>query len=106
MKAHPVEPPVATLMPDFARSVRAAVKDALDVQNASNLSGILLTWARHQAILKEVCGGNNDRYHKHPVNIMFLSKVTSLMGVNADCLGGVDGDLKSDSYTYCQENAR
>lgn len=114
MKTHP-EFPVASLAIEFKEPLLKAVRDALDVQDASNLSGVLLTWARYQPVLKDLCGGNNDRYHKHPVNILFLSKVTSLMGVNADCLGGVDGGLKDSTeiedlfalaYDYCKRNRR
>lgn len=114
MRKHP-EFPVSTMNAAFRPGVERAISDALAVQNASNLSGILHTWANHQPIIKELCGGNNDRYHKHPVNILFLSKVTSLMGVNADCLGGVDGGFADSkeienlfelAYNYCLENQR
>lgn len=114
MKTHP-EFPVASLAPEFKEPLYRAVREAIDVQDASNLSGVLLTWVRYQPILKDLCGGNNDRYHKHPVNIMFLSKVTSLMGVNADCLGGVDGGFEGHgeienlfdlAYDYCKRNRR
>ncbi len=79
------------------------------MQNASNLSGVLHSWAKHQEILKEVCGGNGPDYHHHPVNVLFLSKVTSLMGINADCIGSVERngrDLYREASEWCEVNRR
>lgn len=90
-----------------------ACDDAIVVQNASNLSGVLASWTRHQSVIKDICGGNNVQYHQHPVNILFLSKVVSLMHVDVDCLGGIAGerggkivDLFGKSLLYCEEQRK
>lgn len=85
-----------------------ACADALAVQDASNLSGIILAWGRHQQAIKDACGGNNEAYHHHPVNLLFISKITSLMRVNADCIGGVRTDLcdcYAEASKACEEGS-
>ena len=100
------------------KTMREAAQAALDVQNAVNLSGVLHSWANAQQVLREACGGNaSGDYLRHPVNVLFLSKVTSLMAVATDCIGGVymsaktfiegyDEDLFLKAFTWCQENSR
>jgi hypothetical protein len=87
--------------------LKKAAQDALNVQNACNLSGILNSWAKLQSTLKD--SSNGDDYLRHAVNIAFLSKVVSLMVVNADCLGGVERiedegrvDLASRAFNECE----
>jgi hypothetical protein len=78
------------LSPSARDALLKAAQDALAVQDACNLSGVLLAWARHQAVLREVCGGNSSlEYRHHPVNVLFLSKVLSLLQLGGDPGGGV-----------------
>lgn len=83
-----------------------AAQQALGVQNACNLAGVLGAWQRVQTILADACGGNaTDKYRTHPVNILFLSKVVSLMGCGTDAIGGVyrgEADLFREAYEACQ----
>ena len=64
--------------------MRNIYQDALDVQNACNLSGVLKSWASHvDAIWTEVRANpqsGTDAFNHHPVNVLFASKVASLTG--------------------------
>ncbi len=58
-------------------------EDALDCQDACNLSGLVHTLSGHmQAIREEVTadGGGTDEVNRHPVVQLFLSKLVSLTG--------------------------
>ena|SRR3990167_6879392 len=94
---------------DTKEALRKAANDAINVQDACNLSGVLYTWARHQEVLRDVCKGNGSpEYFHHPVNIMFASKVASLMRVETDSLGGIrtdpDHDAFGPAYDWCKAN--
>ena len=58
-------------------------KDALAVQDACNLSGVVYAWAE---VMKRVCeeayaaGKGTDWKNSHPINVMYASKVASLTG--------------------------
>lgn len=87
--------------------LKDAAKLAIEVQNACNLSGVLHTWAECQGLLIESLNSTAaDSYRRHCINIMFLSKVVSLMQVYADPIGSVtnyeDKDLFGDAYNACQ----
>lgn len=79
-----------------ANSIEELKKLCLDIQDASNLSGVLHTWADNQQLIRthvEQVSGEKPSlgadYKLHPAQILFLSKVISLMRVDADCIGGV-----------------
>lgn len=58
-------------------------RDAIEVQNASNLSEVLKSWARAiDTIWEEIhaAKGGTDTFNNHPVNVLFASKVNSLTG--------------------------
>lgn len=82
--------------------IQDAARDALLIQNASNLSGVIHAWANMQgAVLDDVGAGN-----LHAVNILMLSKIVSLMGVTTDCIGGVtvDGqDMFKPAYEWANK---
>lgn len=57
--------------------------DALEVQNACNLSGILHSWAAIMTKIREeasALGKGSDYINTHPVNVLFADKVRSLTG--------------------------
>lgn len=62
-------------------NMKELARAALQVQDAVNLRGVLLAW--HKAACEV---GPNWR---HPINILYMSKVASLMGVRTDPVGGV-----------------
>lgn len=71
------------------KTLKEAARDALAVQDASNLSGVLHSWAALQGRLMQLFGNfDADKYLRHPLNVLFMSKVASLMGVRTDAIGG------------------
>jgi hypothetical protein len=92
-------------------AVKKAAKDAIEVQNACNLSGVLLAWHQAACALMAHHQSNSDPlFLRHPINILFMSKVSSLMGVNTDCIGGIKApqrgemvDAFSQAYDACKE---
>jgi len=54
-------------------------KDAVQVQDACNLSGVLFSFARHMQTLCDM-GLDTDQKNRHPVSILFSCKIASLTG--------------------------
>jgi len=98
------------------KTLKDAARDAIAVQDASNLSGVLHSWAALQRPLMDLCGGNaTEKYRRHPLNVLFMSKVASLMGVKTDPLGGCyvgtpgDDDYKDEfraAYSWALDQTR
>ena len=58
---------------------RAALRDALLVQDACNLSGVVHAWSRWVPIVRERHReSGTDAFAADPVNVLFASKVASL----------------------------
>lgn len=58
-----------------------AAKDAIFMQDACNLSGVVYAWAGAMDLICELAhrnGHGTDWKNKHPVNVLFASKVASL----------------------------
>ncbi len=84
-------------------TVKDAAKDALAIQDACNLSGVLHAWADMQRSILDL-GLSAEDTRRHPVNVLLLSKVLSLTGMGGDCLGGVERDGKDlfrGAYDAC-----
>jgi len=62
-----------------SKEINRMYQDALDVQNACNLSGVLFSFARHMQTLCDL-GIDTDARNRHPVSILFSSKIASLTG--------------------------
>lgn len=62
-----------------SKEINRMYQDALDVQNACNLSGVLFSFARHMQTLCDL-GLDTDAKNAHPVSILFSSKIASLTG--------------------------
>ena len=50
-------------------------RDAISVQDACNLSGVVFAWA---LILERMAGMDTNARNHHPINVLFASKVASL----------------------------
>ena len=70
--------------------VRRLASDVLAIQNASNITAVIATWGRMQGAIRALAGDSRAA-ETHVLNVLMLSKVVSMMRVNADCLGGVTG---------------
>lgn len=91
------------------RDLKHLAEISIEIQNACNLSGVLHTWADSQALIRDDAQGGKA-YLRHHANVLFLSKVVSLMVVNADCLGGVSGgssapDLFRAAYDWAKKES-
>jgi len=61
--------------------VKNLLKQALQVQDACNLSGILYSWADAMGALREAYPDQGTEfYNTHPINVLFASKVADLTG--------------------------
>jgi hypothetical protein len=83
-------------------SMEQVYRDADQIQNASNLSGVLHAWAAMSRLVREDAERMGTRYERHPVNVLLVSKVVSLMQVNVDSIGCVSNienvDLFHEAY--------
>jgi len=75
------ESPANTAVRRTARQEQliAAYRDAVQVQDACNLSGVVFSFARHMQTLCDM-GLDTDQKNQHPVSVLFSSKITSLTG--------------------------
>ena len=78
---------------------QADYRDAIQVQDACNLSGVVLAWAR---LMEKVCqeanetGKGTDWKNSHPINVLFASKV-------CDLTKSEDFSIYSQAYKVCEE---
>ena len=88
------------------RSLAELAKNAIEVQNAVNLSGVVISFARDisrlRVILNESLGKDfsTDKLNKHPICVMYASKIDSLTGAD------VSEHPFQRSYTWCEELER
>jgi hypothetical protein len=64
-------------------ALHLAYREALAVQDACNLSGVLASWFTHLQTIREEADRlqeGSNWIHVHPINILFASKVASLTG--------------------------
>lgn len=96
-------------MKDHAQTV-------LDIQNAVNLTAVLRAWAEASLFLARQGQSNvSGTFRRHPIQVLYMSKVANLMCVGTDCLGGVysgamsnEGgkDLFREAYEWCERAAK
>jgi hypothetical protein len=72
-------------MTNDTRTLPQLAEEALAVQDACNLSGVVLSWGRSIHRLRDLLPNvGTDAISRHPVNVLFASKVASL----TDCENG------------------
>ena len=83
------------------RTMKELCKEALDVQDASNLSGVVHAFSRSMTDLREILSKEENfstsKLNQHPVSIMFSSKIASLTG--SEC--GVEFIV---AMRFCENN--
>lgn len=62
---------------DLQHRLIKAYREALAVQDACNLSGVVHAFSRHMKTLSEL-GLPTDEKNRHPVAVLFSSKIASL----------------------------
>jgi hypothetical protein len=63
------------------RPIHVLAKEALDVQDACNLTGVVLGFGRAVTDLRALYPNNGtDFFNRHPIVVMWSSKISSLCG--------------------------
>lgn len=81
------------------RTLRELAKEAIDIQDACNVSALVFGWARCMERFNELfhkCDG--DFRNTHPINVMWSDKLASLTGAQY-------GGLYAEKYAECQKLA-
>lgn len=82
------------------RTIYDLVRNALQVQDACNLSGVVRSFAQDISRLRTLTdkqpGFSTDKLNHHPVCVMYSSKIASLTRSEV-------GSQFSRAYTWCQE---
>jgi hypothetical protein len=80
------------------KTLEQLARDALDVQDACNLSGVVHAFSNVMTALREHARAGNwentDKLNHHPIAIMWASKIASLTG----CENGLAFSM---SYDWC-----
>lgn len=93
------------------RTLKEIFEEAIFIQDAVNLTAILGAWRKARIELNDCALGAPDKTRL--LDVLYVSKVTSLLSVNATCIGGVEGllnprtdtnatDLFSEAYSYAR----
>jgi hypothetical protein len=67
-------------MTDKERELAKLAKEAIDIQNACNLSGVVHAFSRAMRKLWDLNIGGTDAVNKHPVSLLYSDKITHLTG--------------------------
>lgn len=62
------------------RTLKQLAQEALDVQNACNLTGVLHSFAKAASELRQILNVGNDEAANHPIMKLWSDKVASLTG--------------------------
>lgn len=94
MNPDPIQTPTDT------RTLAQLAAEALAVQDACNLSGVVHGWSRAMRRLSQLLPdlGTEGR-NRHPVNVLWASKVTHLSGCDRTC-------RLLEAMTVCEELAK
>lgn len=80
------------------RTLADLAAEALYIQDATNLSGVVHSWSRSVRRLRELMSGaGTDEINKHPINVLYADKLMSLSG-GRDDMGGF---AYSAAYDRC-----
>ncbi len=92
--SNPTEKPV--------RSIRELASEALAVQNACNLSGVVNGFSRALEHLRaQPDARGNDWLHAHPVTLLWADKIASLTGTQV-----IAQDAVMAAYRACHNLAK
>lgn len=79
------------------KTLQHAAEQAILVQNACNLSGVVNAFSRALAIVRENTNGTNEA-NRHPVSVLFTAKIMHLTRS-----GSMDGQTFEDAYNACHD---
>lgn len=88
-------------------TIQEAMQKAVMIQDACNPQAVLRVWSEAQPAVR---ADTRYSYMRHPVNVLFMSKLASLMEVNVTCIGSISGiddtDLFTQAYNACEEGSK
>jgi len=65
-------------------NLKELAQEALDVQNACNLSGVVHGWSRSISQLRLLLpNAGTDEINNHPINVLWCDKCASLCGIQS-----------------------
>ena len=71
-------------MGEDQRTIGDLAREALDVQDACNLSGVVHSWSRSIKRLRELCPtAGTEQINKSPINKLWADKVAHLTGTQS-----------------------
>lgn len=79
------------------RTLKELAKEALDVQDACNLSGVAHGFARAMTDLGEHTRGTDER-NKHPVAVLWADKIAHLTGTQ-----DLGNDVTTKAYSWAYD---
>lgn len=83
-------------------AVQKAARDAIDVQDACNLTGVLNSFQRHMAAICESQPEmGTDARNRHPVAVLFINKMADLAGIERE----YGSNEYLDAYAACNSLA-
>lgn len=66
-------------MSETTRTLAQLAQEALDVQDACNLTGVALSFSRAMCDLRTLVGGG-DSLRAHPVTVLWMDKLMDMIG--------------------------
>lgn len=72
-------------------------REALIIQDAVNLSGVLCTWMKVMKIIREAEDGQTAAINSHPINVLFAYKVATLTGQD------FPNEVLNEAWRICRE---
>lgn len=82
-------------MTDSAKAIlKNLARNAMQMQDASNITGLCHSMARDIPLLREVLELGSDATANHPITILWVDKLTQLSGIQ-----DLDNDKVFQAYT-------
>lgn len=97
-------------MSDDRRTMADLAREALGVQDACNLSGLVLSFGksiqRLRVLLEERGEGSTTRLNRHPVCVLWIDKLRSLSGDDfSEAYGWANAEIAADATASVTEIA-
>jgi hypothetical protein len=83
----------------MSKTIKQLAQEALDVQNACNLCGVVQSFARAMIDLGEHTKGTDER-NTHPISVLWADKVAHLTGTQS-----FGNDVVTKAYSICHDLA-
>ena len=84
----------------MSRTLKELAKEAIEVQDACNLSGVVHGWSRAMSELFELLKDGTESKNTHPINQLWASKCHDLAR-----MGTSEWEAYHEAYSKCKELA-